>query len=141
MRLTLVPILPATLHISNPQRRVIRAMQENIVHRVGFVIAAAEGDRFKVLLAKTRPGQWRLPSDSLPVAFAQCDKDAAEPFRAQLNLGKSSYINNLFFRDSREDGKVTRFYALKCTTPERLQKRHVCSTVRLNGRPLKKRHG
>jgi hypothetical protein len=93
-------------------------MQENMVHKVGLVIAVADGDKAKVLLAKTRPGQWRLPSVSLPVALEQCDKDAVEPFRSQLNLGKTSYVNNVFFRDSRESGKVTRFYVLKCSTPD-----------------------
>jgi hypothetical protein len=93
-------------------------MQENMVHKVGLVIAAPEGDKFKVLLAKTRPGQWRLPSAPLPVALEQCDKDAVEPFRSQLNLGKTSFVNNVFYRDSREGGKVTRFYALKCATPD-----------------------
>lgn len=93
-------------------------MQENTIHKVGLIIAAPDGDKFKVLLAKTRPGQWRLPSVPLADALSQCDKEAVEPFRAALNLGKSSYVNNLFFRDSREKGTVTRFYALKCSTPE-----------------------
>jgi hypothetical protein len=93
-------------------------MQENIVHKVGLVIAAQDGDKFKVLLAKTQPGQWRLPSRKLAAALAQCDKDAVEPFRTELNLGKTAYINNLFFRDSREAGVVTRFYALKSATPD-----------------------
>jgi hypothetical protein len=93
-------------------------MQENIVHKVGFVIAAVDGNKIKVLLAKTRPGQWRLPSAPLPLALVECDKDSAEPFRVQLNSGKTAYVNNVFFRDSREDGRLTRFYALKCTTPD-----------------------
>lgn len=93
-------------------------MQENTVHKVGLVITTADGDKFKVLLAKTRPGQWRMPSTALSTSLEQCDKDAVEPFRTELNLGKSAYVNNVFFRDSREAGAVTRFYALKCTTPD-----------------------
>lgn len=95
-----------------------KAMQENTIHKVGLIIAAADGEKFKVLLAKTRAGHWRLPSTALADALTQCDKEAVEPFRADLNLGKSSYVNNLFFRDSRDKGTVTRFYALKCSTPE-----------------------
>jgi hypothetical protein len=93
-------------------------MQENTVHKVGLVITTADGDKFKVLLAKTRPGQWRMPSQVLSTSLEQCDKDAVEPFRTALNLGKSAYVNNVFFRDSREAGVVTRFYALKSTTPD-----------------------
>ncbi len=93
-------------------------MQENTIHKVGLVIATQDGDTFKVLLAKTQPGKWRLPSRALPAAQAQCDKESVEPLRAELNLGKSSYVNNLFFRDSRDAGIVTRFYALRCATPD-----------------------
>lgn len=93
-------------------------MQENIVNRVGFVIAAVDGDRISVLLVKSRPGRWRLPSVPLSVAITQCNKDALEPFRIQLNLGKTSYVNSVFFRDSLETGQVTRFYALRSDAPE-----------------------
>lgn len=93
-------------------------MQQITVHKVGLVIAAQDGEKFKVLLAKTKPGQWRLPSVALDVPQPQCDKEAVEPLRDALNLGSTSYVHHLFFRDSRETGSVTRFYALKCATPE-----------------------
>lgn len=70
------------------------------------------------MLVKSGPGKWRFPSADLPVALTYCDKESAEDFRAELNLGRSTYVNNVFFRDAREAGKVARFYALKCAAPD-----------------------
>ena len=94
-------------------------MQE--IHKVGFVIIHKEGGNARVLLAKTKPGQWRFPDQALAVALPQCDKDAAEPFRHALDAGKTSYLSNIYFRDAREDSRVSRFFALLSASPDAAQ--------------------
>lgn len=93
-------------------------MKETSVHKVGLVITHRDAAGIKVLLAKTKPGRWSFPDAALPDAVEHCDKDFVEPLRERLNLGKTSFISNVFYRDSRDAGVVTRFFALKCASPE-----------------------